>query len=108
MRTRWRHLGRFLGLCGSLAPLKARKSSSFSRVVRAMTNLGHAAASPPEDDEPPSPLLAFSPAALRPPRAASGGAAAPVPLLFCCCCCSCWAAEASECLRNFDEDSRGI
>lgn len=49
----------FLGLWGSLDPLMAMKSSSFSLLVKAITNLGGhtiggaAAASPLPDEEPP-------------------------------------------------------
>jgi len=64
LRVRWMNLARFLGLWGSLEPLIAMKSSSFSLLVKAMTNFGGhttlpAPATPasplPPDDEPPPP-----------------------------------------------------
>lgn len=57
LRVRWMNLALFLGLWGSFEPLMARKSSSFSLLVKAITNLGGhtggAAASPLPDGDPP-------------------------------------------------------
>lgn len=60
LRVRWINLARFLGLWGSLEPLMAMKSSSFSLLVRAITNLGGqtgGTASLPADEDPPPPFL---------------------------------------------------
>ena len=57
------NLALFLGLWGNLDPLKAKKSSSFSLLVRAITNFGGQTGGcassplPPEDDPPPSLLF---------------------------------------------------
>ena len=57
LRVRWMNLALFLGLWGSFEPWMARKSSSFSLLVKAITNLGGqtggAAASPLPDGDPP-------------------------------------------------------
>jgi len=84
----WMTLALFLGLWGSLDPLKARKSSSFSLFDRAIANFGQMDPSLP-DEEPflSSGRVCGTPLLLLPlPGSSLSGEATVWMPLFCCCC----------------------
>jgi len=95
----WMTLALFLGLWGSLDPLKARKSSSFSLFDRAIANFGQMDPSLP-DEEPflssgrvcGTPLLLLP----LPGRSLSGEATVWMPLFCCCCAGDFMVANSSE------------
>ena len=98
----WMTLALFLGLWGSLDPLKARKSSSFSLFDRAIANFGQMDPSLP-DEEPflssgrvcGTPLLLLP----LPGRSLSGEATVWMPLFCCCCAGDFMVANSSEFLQ---------